>query len=155
MKTDNDLWKNKIPAIARRSICQQQQQQRRENSVRRRRRRRSGERRSRSDAVLLGAAIKPAVIKRCSAFNGAMPLPLLLLSLVGPLLAQHTGSSEASQREQPLKDGPRVTLHYKHTNHSWLTLRSKGIIGLKLLGLWSILASASAQREKTSGHIIF
>jgi hypothetical protein len=29
----------------------------------------------------------------------------------------------------------RVTLHYKHNNHSWLSYRSKEIIGVKLLGL--------------------
>lgn len=29
----------------------------------------------------------------------------------------------------------RVTLHYKHNNHSWLRYRNKGIIGLKLLWL--------------------
>ena len=34
-----------------------------------------------------------------------------------------------------MKDSVRVTLHYKHTNHSWLRYRSKEIIGLKLVWL--------------------
>lgn len=55
------------------------------------------------------------------------------------LLTQHTRYYVSFERIQlrggGLKDSMRVTLHYKHNNHSWLSYCSKEIIGVKLLGL--------------------
>lgn len=42
----------------------------------------------------------------------------------------------------------RVTLHYKHTNHSWLRYCSKEIIGLKLVGLLEHFSVPFAEIEK-------
>lgn len=48
----------------------------------------------------------------------------------------------------------RVTLHYKHTNHSWLRYCSKEIIGLKLVWLLERFSVPFAEIENLGTHYI-